>query len=78
MSWQERVNHAVEKLADELDIPKDKPSKDAFWKGVEDGQLQGPEPTLGMTYEDSNIQASYDVGAWIGAAIYGAETSGFC
>jgi hypothetical protein len=68
-----RLNEILSDLADELGVPQENPGREAFWQRVADGEEQGPELSMGMSYPDAAPQRAYDIGTWIGAAIWGAK-----
>ena len=65
------LSHAtVDALVADLQIT----NRDAFVTGVSDGTEQGPELSMGMTYEDEKSQQDYDAGSYIGAAVFATRS----
>ena len=70
------LHDALVTIGNELGVPQDNPWRDAFWTGIKNGSERGPVLDSGMNYEDQGAQVSYDVGTWIGAAIWAAKLGG--
>lgn len=70
---EDPLHDAIEVVANELGISQESPSREAFWTGVTDGEEQGPELSMGMSYPDAEIQNCYDVGTWLGAAVWASK-----
>jgi len=65
-------------LGNELTIPKENPGNEAYWQGIADGAEQGPELSMGMSYPDDGTQWCYDVGTWVGAAVWASKLKESC
>ena len=69
----EQLTQVLDDLATELGVTPQNPGREAFFRGVQDGENQGPELSSGLSYIDMETQNAYDVGTYIGAAIWAAQ-----
>lgn len=60
-------------LGTELEISQTTQHREAFFLGINDGSDQGPELSMGFTFDEKDVQNAYDVGTYIGASIWAAK-----
>ncbi len=70
----EDFHQAIDEFAKAMKLEQHSPESMAFYKGVADGEEQGSELSMGMTYENLDRQDAYDKGTYLGAAIHVAIT----
>lgn len=57
-------------IADLLDLPSTPPVRDAYWRGLSQGALEGLEQLHSEHYEQQPLQVAFNVGNHIGNAIH--------